>query len=123
MRGNRLVIGLALVVGVVACSASAEDRARTLCATICNCDAPPTRSAQEQCVDQCTADVVTQIDLVSDECEACITSHFDRCATVQIDCEPICQLDQQPPPVGLDDGGVGPNPPPVIVDAQTTDAF
>ncbi len=124
MRGIRPVVAAMFVVSlaaVAACTATAEDRARTVCSTVCACQAAPTPNAQNACIDDCTNQVVSQIDLISEECSACITSHANVCVTLERDCANVCEIDQPPPPVDVSDAGVTPQPP-TIPDAAP-DAF
>ena len=104
MRGIRLVVGLALL--VTACDAGVEERATTVCTTLCKCQAPPIAMQQQACIDDCVPEFIQVADQLTEECLSCIEGHTNRCATVEVDCEPVCNIDEPPPPE-----------PPVRVDA------
>jgi hypothetical protein len=96
------------MVALAACDSSPEERISALCTTACRCFVPPVPGAQQECVGECIDDLRGAN--ISEECTNCITGHANMCATIEIDCEPICDFDggedDPPPPVELIDAGV-----------------
>jgi hypothetical protein len=68
---------------------------------------------QDKCVAQCTGEI-GGID-ISDDCVACITSHTNRCSTIEIDCENVCDTRQPPTDGGGSGSGSGSFPDAAIV--------
>lgn len=94
---------LLLVLAVLGgCEVTDSQRATAACEAICECQAAPLPALQDRCVAQCTAQVDVQL---SDDCLACVSSH-DTCATLERDCEPLCNPSQPVPDPGFPDGGV-----------------
>lgn len=78
---------LIAAVGLVsACELSESDRIAAACTALCECMVAPLPAVQDQCIAECAAEVDVQL---TDECVACISTH-DRCATLERDCEPLC---------------------------------
>ena len=98
---------LALCAALAACDAGREEQVAAACTTFCRCDEPPVPTVQDACISECVAEIPS---FVPEACLACITSHADRCALIEIDCEPVCEIDEEEPP-----------PPPMIVDAFVAD--
>lgn len=96
--------GLVFTIGAIgllsACELPPEQRAAAACVTICECTAPPLPAVQEQCVAECMLEAPDEL---SDDCLACISGH-ETCATLERDCEPIC--DPPEPPVFIVDAGI-----------------
>jgi hypothetical protein len=99
MRGIRLAGLLALVANFAACDSTPIERASASCTVICGCMLPPVPSTQEACVEDCVGDFINFGASISEECTACISGHAEQCSTLELDCEPICDLDNPPPPV------------------------
>ncbi|MBA2538093.1 MAG: hypothetical protein H0V17_00535 [Deltaproteobacteria bacterium] len=113
MRGICLV---AVLFALTSCD-EGRFRATEACLVICNCEEAPIDSVQDQCVDQCVAEAGQFLDNIPDDCLACITSHKDTCLSLEIECEPVCDIDDDPNPEPPTDE------PPVIVDGGVPDAF
>jgi hypothetical protein len=95
MRGIRLAGLLALVASFAACDSTPLERASASCTVICGCFLPPVPSQQEECITECIGDLGG---FLSEECTSCIAGHVNQCSTLEIDCEPICDIDDDPPP-------------------------
>lgn len=103
--GRSLAVGLLFA---AACDASPMEIARLVCSTICNCREPsPLPSQQEECISECSND--NDILVLPEACVACIQSNANSCSTLISDCDPVCDVDDEPVP---DD-------PPIPVDALT----
>jgi hypothetical protein len=114
MRGNHWSWSvLALCAALAACDAGREEQVTAACTAFCRCDGPPVPTLQEQCVNECVADLVPAP--IPEACLSCITAHANRCATIEIDCEPVCDIDDEPQPVPPNDD------PPIPVDAFVAD--
>jgi hypothetical protein len=112
MRGNHWSWSvLALSAALAACDAGREEQVAAACTTICRCEAPPVPTIQDECVQECTAEVPA---FVPEACLACVTSHADRCALIDVDCEPLCEVDNPDPEPD-------PLPPSPTVDAFVAD--
>jgi hypothetical protein len=100
---------LGLVTALAACDASLQESATAACTALCSCQASPLPNQQEECLGECLSEVPASVPLA---CLDCISAHANRCSTLEIECEPICDRgqDDNPPP-----------PPPMIVDAFVAD--
>ena len=76
-------------------------------------------ATEDECLAECVGEVADQISLISNACLACIADHRDRCLSLEVDCEDVCDqgIDDNPPPPDPTD------PPPVVVDAGMPDGF
>lgn len=78
---------LLLVLGLLAaCEVTTSQRATAACTSLCECEAAPLPAVQDRCVAECVQEVERDL---SDECLACISGN-DSCATLERECEPIC---------------------------------
>jgi hypothetical protein len=102
---------LALCAALAACDAGREEQVSAACTTFCRCEAPPVPTIQEECVAECVADLVPAP--IPEACLSCITAHANRCSTIEIDCEPVCDVDEPDPPID--------EPDPIPVDAFVAD--
>jgi hypothetical protein len=87
---------------LAACEIPPEVKLEMSCSTICNCLADTLE------VDECITECIDEGDLalIPEDCFECIQQHSTMCGTLESDCEPICELedDPPPPPVPVDGG-------------------
>jgi hypothetical protein len=114
MRGICL---LPVVFALASCD-EGRFRATEVCSVICGCEEVPVDSVQDQCIDECVAQSGQFFEAIPDDCLICITEHKDQCLSLEAQCEPVCDIDDEPDPDPTD-------PPPIIVDAGVPpgDAF
>lgn len=118
MRG--ICLAAVLVAAVVSGCDGAVGRAIEACTVFCECEEAPVDSIQQQCVDECVAESVNFIEVLPPDCFSCIAEHRNRCLSLEVECEPVCDVDDQPVPVPEPD----PIDPPVLIDAGIPpDAF
>ena len=96
-----------LVAALTACDASLQESVTAACTSLCGCEASPLPGEQQECIGECVNEVPASVPLA---CLDCITAHANRCATLEIDCDPLCDPepdpDPPPPPPGLPDAFV-----------------
>jgi hypothetical protein len=98
---------LALVAALAACDASVQESITAACTSFCGCEASPLPDEQQECIGECVNEIPASI---PQACLDCISAHANRCATLEIDCEPACNFEGDPPP-----------PPPPLIDAFVAD--
>jgi hypothetical protein len=81
-----------------------EERVAVICDALCKCNAPPLPSEQQLCVSQCQQEFAQVAGQVGDSCVSCVESHVKMCATLENDCDSVCQISPPPPPP---EGGSG----------------
>lgn len=83
-----------------ACDVPPDVKSQIACTTICTCFFGPVG------VDRCVEECIDEGDLatVPEDCFECIQSHANQCATLERDCESLCEAPQ--PPNDLPDGGM-----------------
>jgi len=119
MRGiSRAAWLLCFIALLAACDSTPEERLAAACTTFCGCEVAPLPSQQEECVGECVQD--GDFLVLSEACTDCITAHANSCATLEFDCEPIC--DPGPDPIPEDppfiDAGGFPSPADAFVEQK-----
>ncbi|MFN0246626.1 MAG: hypothetical protein ACKV2T_06940 [Kofleriaceae bacterium] len=95
---TRLVMAAACLVS--ACELSDSERVASACTAICRCEAAPLPTLQDRCIAECTEEIGGGVG-IPDDCLACISGN-DSCATIERDCEPVCNPPDPPEPVFAD---------------------
>lgn len=72
-----------------ACETTTSDRVASACTAMCACEQAPLPAIQDRCIAECTAEASQEQFDIPDECLACISNH-ETCATLERDCEPLC---------------------------------